>query len=361
MPTKRAFCCLIVLCTLVLTACAPQPQPRDCARPDVFCAGLVTAFGGVNSGINHEAWLGLQDAKAAHLVDRIDYIQTVDVRDRQLNIATLAAEGYDVIVTSGSSISADTAAVAAKYTEISFIGIEQPQDKPLPNVAGLVFHEERSSFLAGALAALVSETGYVAGVCDAMFIDAMRRYCDGFAAGARYARPGIHVSVTYRDGPNSRLFNDPDWGSAAALQQVQGGADVLFAAGGTTAQGALLTAAANGAYVIGSETDLYGELAELRPMLLTSTVNDIRLGVVDLLRQARAGNLPAGEYVGVVKLAPWHDLDSQIPLDVKQELEKIKIRLEVGTITLDIPYKAAPPEPTGTKKPKHKPKPTPTP
>ena len=114
----------------------------------------------------------------------------------------------------------------------------------------------------------------------------------------------------------------------------------LFAAGGNTATAALETAAANGAYVIGSETDLYANLTNLRPMLLTSAVNDVRLGVFELVRQAHGGHFPSGERTGNVGLAPWHDLDRQISPDVKEEMEKIKIRLEVGTISLNIPYDA---------------------
>ena len=132
-------------------------QPEDCARPDVFCAGLVTDYGPEDAGLNREAWLGLQDAQAAHLLDRADYIETVDTRDRSLNIAFLVGKGYDVIVTVGSSMSRDTQAAAARHPKQYFIGVEQPQapDQKLANLAGLVFHEERSGFLAGALAALI--------------------------------------------------------------------------------------------------------------------------------------------------------------------------------------------------------------
>jgi basic membrane protein A len=340
MPLKPALRNLVFLFTAIFASCKAQPQPQDCARPDVFCAGLVTDFGGVDTGINHQAWLGLQDAKAARLADRIDYIETVDARDRQANIDVFANQGYDLIVTVGPSMGDATTAAAATHKKTSFIGIEQPQEKKLPNLAGLVFHEEQSGFLAGALAALVTQTNYVAGVCEARFIDSMRRYCDGFAAGVRYARPYVHVNLTYRDGPNSRLFNDPDWGSTTAIQELQSGADVLFAAGGTTARAALLAAASQDAYVIGSETDLYGELPDLRAQLLTSAVNNVRLGVLDLLRQAHAGVLPSGEYEGEVGLAPLHDLDRMIPSTVKQELEKIRLGMAAGTITVDVPYKA---------------------
>ncbi|MCL4527989.1 MAG: hypothetical protein M1282_01080 [Chloroflexi bacterium] len=53
---------VILLTALTFSACAPRPQ--DCARADVFCVGLITASGSIEDGINREAWLGLQDAKA---------------------------------------------------------------------------------------------------------------------------------------------------------------------------------------------------------------------------------------------------------------------------------------------------------
>ena len=340
MPRNTMIRRLFLGITVVLAGCSAQPQPKDCGRAPVFCVGLVTDFGGVDTGINHEAWLALQDALAAGMAQRVDVIETVDVRDRAANIAAFADQGYDVVVTIGSSMADATAAAASKYPKSAFIGVEQPQDKLLPNLVSLAFHEEQSGFLAGALAALFSQTDRVAAICDAKFVDAMRRYCDGFVAGARYARPDINATATYRDGPNNRLFNDPEWGHAAALAEVQSGADVVFAAGGNTARAALETAAAQGTYAIGTETDLYGELANVRPMLLTSAVNETRVGVLDLLRKTHDGAFPPGEYMGEVGLAPWHDLDSQIPEAVKQELDKIRVRLAAGMISIDVPYKA---------------------
>jgi basic membrane protein A and related proteins len=62
--------------------------------------------------------------------------------------------------------------------------------------------------------------------------------------------------------------------------------------------------------------------------------------VLDLLRQAHAGVLPSGEYEGEVGLAPLHDLDRNVPSTVRQELEKIRLGMASGTITVDVPYKA---------------------
>ena len=329
---------LLLLPALMLSACTPRPQ--DCARADVFCVGLVTASGSIETGINREAWLGLQDAKADGWLDRADAVETVDARDRLKNIATLANDGYDVIVTVGAAISEETMAAAREYPQTLFIGIDQPQEEPLHNLAGLVFHEEQGGFLAGALAAAVTQTHRLAAVCEAKFIDAMRRYCDGFQAGAHYARPEVHIDVTYREGSTEDLFNDPDWGRKTALRLVDNGADVLFAAGGGTADAALEAAAGEGAYVIGSETDVYLRLADIRPRLVSSAINEVRSGVRELLRSAKKGQFPSGDFFGQVSLAPFHEFEGQIPPATLERLQEIQMGMVNKSIQVGVPYKS---------------------
>lgn len=337
MATRRASRELLTLLVMfLLAACGPQPQ--DCASPNVLCAALVTDYGTVDMGIGREAWLGLQDAKAAHIVDRIDAIETTDTRDQAANIAVLAADNYDVIVTVGASMSDATQSAAQQHPALSFIGVEQPGAPDPPNLTRLVFHEDNSGFLAGALAARMTQTGTLAAVCEAKFIDAMRRYCDGFQAGALYARPDARVLLAYRDGSPDLLFNDPEWGRAAALRQIQAGADVVFAAGGNTAAAALQAAGAQGVEVIGSETDLYLDMPELRAQLLTSAVNDVRPAILELLGLARRRQLPPGEYSGPSGLAPFHDWDRRVPIQAKDELKKISVGLGSGNIHTDVPY-----------------------
>ncbi len=306
----------------------------------MFCVGLVTASGSIEDGINHEAWLGLQDAKAENLADRIDYIETIDSRDREKNITFFAQRGYDVIITVGSSITDETVSSAMHNPNILFIGVEQPQPTKYPNLTGLVFHEEQSGFLAGALAAMITQTDRVAAVCEEKFIDSMRRYCDGFKEGMRFIDPKIKTDVVYRDGASENLFNDPEWANTTTQQVVNNGADVLFAAGSGTGDAALESAANQGVAVIGAETDAYARLTSIRQQLVSSALNDIRLGVRDLMRLTRSGQFPSGEFFGQVELAPFHEWESRIPQTVKDRLLEIENSLNDGSIQTNVPYKS---------------------
>jgi basic membrane lipoprotein Med (substrate-binding protein (PBP1-ABC) superfamily) len=148
----------------------------------------------------------------------------------------------------------------------------------------------------------------------------------------------VSVSVVFRDGPPEKLYQDRDWGHAEALRQVHQGADVLFAAGGDTALAALEAAAANGELVIGTETDLYPEFVDVRPMLLTSAVNGVRDGVLELLHLARKGQLPGGNYFGRASLSGFHDLQNSVPIAIRDRVLRLEQELDSGNLQPDIPY-----------------------
>jgi basic membrane protein A len=331
---RRLF--LLLGLAAALTGCLRGVPP--CSDQQEWCAGLVTDFGSVDQGINEQAWLALEDAKAGGILERIDRIETVDSRDRSANIAAFAQQGYDIVVTVGSSIADETTSAATQYPETAFIGVEQYQQAVTPNLAGLVFHEEQSGFLAGALAAEMTQTGQIGAVCEAKFIDSIRRYCEGFRAGATATDPTVRILVAYRDGSTENVFQDPAWGRAAADDEMDQGVDVLLAAGGATADAALAEAAARRTMVIATEVDAYSRLESVRRMLLTSAINDIRGGVGALLRSARDGRLPAGNYFGQVELAPFHALDSQVPASVVSRLARIREDLTTGRFQIEVPY-----------------------
>jgi basic membrane protein A len=327
---------LFILLTALLPACAPGPQ--DCAKEAVFCAGLVTPPGGIEQGLGREAWLGMLDARAEGVLDRADYIETVDSRDSAKNIAALAEAGYDVIVTVGFSMKDETVAAAVHFSKLRFIGIDQPAQAALPNLTSLLFREDRGGFLAGALAAMMTRTGRVGAVCEAKFIDSIRRYCEGFRAGASYISPGTRAEIVYRDGPSESLFGDRDWGRTTALGLVHGGADVIFAAGGGTAEAALQAGAEQGVYVMGSESDLYAAATDIAPRLLTSAIKAVHAELEELLRQARAGSLNGGELFGLMELAPFHETESLVPAGYAERLTVIQDGLENGLIHTQVPF-----------------------
>lgn len=325
---------------VVLILCGCTAQPQDCARSSVQCVGLVTGFGSIEAGLAHEAWLGLQDAKAEGLIQRADFIETIDTRDRAANIRTFTDQGYDLVVTVGAGIAEETIAAAQDHPELHFVTLQPPSSAASTpeNMVALMFHEEDSGFVAGAAAGMVTRTGHVAAICEAKFIDSVRRYCEGFRSGATYADPSAHVDVFFRSGPADLLFRDLDWGKATAERAVREGADVVFAVGEETAGAALEAAAARGALVIGAETDIYASQPDVRSQLVTSAILDARSSVLALIRLAVNGQFPKGVFWGSVGLAPYQTYENVLTTAEITKLEGILRELEQRTIDVGVPY-----------------------
>jgi basic membrane protein A len=318
-----------------LSGCTARPQ--DCGRVETQCAGLVTDFGSVDDGIAREAWLALEDARSAGLLNRVDFIETVDTRDREANIASFAASGYDIIITVGAGMIEETLAVAGASPALYFVGVQQaPELHVLPsNYTTLVFHEEQSGFLAGAVAGLITQSGRVAAVCEVQFIESVRRTCDGFRRGAIYVNPAIQVDLSYRSGPEELLFRDLDWGTETAALSVDRGADVVFAVGEETANAAMEAAALRGALVIGAEFDRHAQLPEVGGALVTSAVLDVRGGLLAILQETVEGHFRAEQHWGEVGLAPFRDFARRLPSEVLRRLAEITDDLQAGVIRIE--------------------------
>jgi basic membrane protein A len=328
----------LLVTAFILPACTPATI--DCSREDMFCVGLVTDIGKINDrSFNQSCWEGLQRAQE-ELGARIEYIETTNVRDYGVNIATFAGEGFDVIVTCGFDVAEATIEAAEIYPDVDFVGVDQFQAEPVEGVAGLNFPEDQAGFLVGALAAMMSENHKVGAVCGPEGVPPVWRLGEGYKAGATYADESqgtfTEVYVVYHSD-DSEAFTDPEWGAETAVAMVDQGADVVFGCGGLTGNGAIIAAAQSGAYVIGVDTDQYLTLPEAAPLMLSSAVKLITPGVFELIRLSREGNFPTGNYVGDVGYAPFHDLDHEVPAEVKVEMEKINVGLLDGSIDTNVP------------------------
>jgi basic membrane protein A and related proteins len=289
-----SICFILTIAITGLSSCA---QSSDCFRKDVFCAGLVTDVLGMHDhGMNQETWAGLEEAKSNKLVDQIEYIESVDTRDYEKNIVYFVEKGFDMIVTVGVGMRDETMRSADLYPDSVFVGMNQPYEETPHNVIPVTFAEDQMGFAAGALAARISETQVVGAVCETSGIDSMWRYCEGFRAGTLFANQltGQHVKalvIYHEDGDSEKLFVDEAWGRTAAQGLIKRGADVIFAAGGVTGQGALRAAIEAKVKVVGTERDQGAVLTGSGSGVATSIFGHASLEVQNLIRTFRQGNV----------------------------------------------------------------------
>jgi basic membrane protein A len=342
---------LLIVASMVLTACGGgAPSEADCAKDDVFCVGLVTDVGKVNDkSFNQSAWEGVQKAQADGSADVVQFIETADAKDYAKNISTFADAKYDVIVTVGFGLGEATAAAAKSYPDIKFIGVDQFQEWPytddkaddVANMTGLNFPEDNAGFLVGALAAMMSESHVIGAVCGTDVVPPVWRFGEGYKAGAAYA-DGMNgttteVQVVYHsDVGFDKTFTDPEWGAQTAKAMMDNGADAIFGCGGLTGNGAITAAAQAGKYAIGVDADQYLTLPEAAPRMLSSAMKLITPGVAELIAAAKGGTIEGGNFIGDAGYAPFHDLESKVPAEVKTAMEKINAGLLDGSVTTGV-------------------------
>jgi len=326
---KKIFPALLLL---AITACTGAP---NCSSPQVYCAALVTDTLGLDDhGINHDAWVGLQAAKANGLINQADYIESIDPRDYAKNIAYFTNKGYDLIVTSGPGLQDETLHAADLKADSVFVGFNQTYKESRPNLISITFPEDQMGFAAGVLAARLSQTRVVGAVCETSGIPAMWRYCEGFRAGAIHEDAGIKILVAYRDaGDSEKLFIDEAWGYDNGNTLIFRGADVLFAAGGLTGQGALRAATEANILAIGAERDQAAAMGESSRGVVTSFFGRAGPEVQNVIRMLRAGK-PVSLINGQFGFVP---LWGNYPESLGIELSSLTSDLSNGNIKTLIP------------------------
>ena len=358
---------LLAVAVMVLSACGPAATVApatvapatavpaitgsDCSKANVFCVGVVTDVGKVDDkSFNQSAWEGVQNSKTDGSADWIQYIETTDSKDYAKNIATFGDAGYKVIVTVGFNLTEPTYAAAQLYPKTLFIGVDQflskdatHPDWPLANLVGLVYNEDQSGFLVGALAARMSKTHSIGGVFGTDAVPPVWRYGEGYRAGAAYedAKNGTKTTVTnvyHSDVGFDKTFTDPTWGADTANSMIDKGADIIFGGGGKTGNGAVDAAAQRKVLAIGVDTDQYATLPEADAYLLTSAMKPIPQPLEDLIKLAKAGQFPTnGLYTGAAGYAPYHDVASQVPANVDAEMQALAKGLADGSIKTNVP------------------------
>jgi basic membrane protein A len=299
--------------------------------------GLVTDVGSINDkNFNQASYEGVLQAQKDLGAD-IKYLVPKDAKDYSKLIDQFIQDKYDVVVTVGFALADATTAAAKANPNVKFIGVDQFQADPaIPNLAGLVFEEDKAGYLAGALAAMMSKTHNIGSVLGTDTVPPVWRYGEGYRAGAKATDPNITVQVVYHsDVDISKTFNDTPWGKTTGLSMIDKGADILFGAGGQTGNGALFAALERkdkGVLAIGVDVDQYNTVPEAQPVLLTSAEKKLTQGVSDLLKTVADGTFKGGNNNGQVGLAPYHDQDSKVPADVKAKIEKLTADLASGAV-----------------------------
>ncbi len=207
-------------------------------------------------------------------------------------LASLAGSGTDLVVFTDFLFAESLATAAERYPDTTWAFV----DIPVPGTPAFTFAEHEGAYLAGAAAALTSETGTI-GYVGGMQIDTTERFRAGFEAGAQAVDPAIEIIATYTSLDTSGFMRD-DLAREAAAAMYEQGADVVLHAAGAAGAGVFTAAREQSAslgrhvWAIGADSDQYLDVPPPeRPHVLTSTIKRLDVAVYELIRDFLDGGL----------------------------------------------------------------------
>lgn len=321
----------VMVLSVILAACAGGGAPQKA------CAVLDT--GGENDKSFNE--FTLKGAREAAEEEGLEfaYIVSEAASDYEKNIQNFVDEGCGLIITVGF-LMGDATAVAARanpdvkfaIVDYSYAEADYTEEGGLSNVTSLMFAEDEVGYLAGTLAACMSETNVIGSV-SGMEIPPVVRFVTGYQNAAKALKPDIKTLNVYIPD-----FNDPATGKQAGLDFLGQNADVIFGVGGNTGNGGLLAAHEAGKMAIGVDVDQYVTYPDVAASLVTSAAKNMDVATANAVREYAAGALVGGIELatvanGGVGLAPYHDWDSKIPAECKEAVETARQGLADGTIS----------------------------
>ena len=330
-------------------------SPTGSVAPAGYKVCQVTDTGGVDDkGFNQNAYEGVLRAESELGVGKALLESTADT-DYAPNLAAFTDQDCDLIITVGFLLGSATQASAATNPDQLYSIVDFAYDPAPPNILGLVFDTKSASMLQGYLAAGMSTTGIV-GTFGGIQIGPVVDFMNGFAAGINYynEEKGTNVQLLGWDpetqtGSFTGDFEDQDKGRQTADGLMQEGADIIMAVAGPVGIGAMAAVLDNGAGLdpapmfIGVDVDQYISVPGYETIMLSSVLKRIDNAVFDAIETSMGLDgepWPETLYVGTlanegVGMADFHDLDSAVSQELKDEIAALQAALIDGSVAAD--------------------------
>ncbi len=297
---------------------------------------LITSMGGLgDKSFNDMAAKGLEKAKKELGIES-KIIEPGAVTEGERYLSSLARMGYDLVLTLEYGHADMVERVAPQFPETTFGVFNLVVDQP--NVVSVVFKEHDASFLAGALAAMVTKDSNIEetneekiiGVIGGVDSPGINKFLVGYEEGAHYVDKDVKVLSSYANS-----FDDPSTGRELSLVQMNRGADIIFQVAGATGQGIIEAAAQKDKFSIGVDAD---QDYMAKGNVLTSVMKRMDIAVYDLCQKLNNESLEGGQSISLgledkgVSLSEMKYTREKIPEKYINKIDEIKEKIINGEI-----------------------------
>lgn len=329
---------------LLAAACGEPPAEEGGGSTDSeFLACMVSDSGGINDkSFNESSWRGVENAHDNGYTIEPKFTESQSDADYEQNVSAMVSEDCGIVVTVGFLLADVTqnAAEANSDERFAIVDYQYVDDEGVPveidNIQPLVFNTHEAAYLAGYLAAGVTETGKV-GTWGGAKIPTVTIFMDGFADGIeRYnADKGTDVELLgwnkeTQEGEFTNDFENTGLAKQISENLIQQDADILLPVAGPIGESAAVAAEEAGdVNIIWVDSDGYESLSKYGSIIITSVMKGMDAAVEASIKAASEDNYTNEPYVGTLEndgvgLAPYHDFEDQIPQELKDEVEQLK-------------------------------------
>ncbi|NLJ79051.1 MAG: BMP family ABC transporter substrate-binding protein [Tissierellia bacterium] len=244
--------------------------------------------------------------------------QLVQASEYASIVAVVGYEFYDVVQE-----------IAEEFPEVYYIYVDN-EIEGIDNLITVSYAENEGSFLAGALAAMLTEEDSI-GMVGGMDMPVIRNFEAGYKAGAEYINPDIKVETIFAED-----FEDPAKGKEGATALYSGGADIVFQVAGKTGEGVFEAAEEMDRYAIGVDTDQ----RYINPdVIVASMVKRVGLSIYDTIVSIQNDEVEPGKILyygleqnGVGMGYGTEDMKQFVTDEMKDKLAEIEEKISSGEI-----------------------------
>ena len=255
---------------------------------DKINVGLVLSSGGLGTGFNQMAYDGLKKAEGEGLIT-FKYVEPSNITEDLVFLRDFSREdNFDLVIGMGSVVAESIKKVATEFPDQKYAIVGGTIT--VPHTITIDFAEQEMSFLAGALATMMSNNNKI-GILLGMDNRSFNRFKHGFTQGAKYIDKDVTVISSYMPTTSSNPFNDPVTGKNISNLMISRGTDVILQVAEGTGQGVFAAAKEKNIYAMGSDIDQDGEVPGT---ILTSVRVRIDNAVYNLIKEVRNDKFKEG-------------------------------------------------------------------
>ncbi|MDR2702872.1 MAG: BMP family ABC transporter substrate-binding protein, partial [Cellulomonadaceae bacterium] len=320
-----------------------------------FLPCIVSGEGGFNDrSFNQSAFEGLQAAASHFGLQSFPNVTSNSVADYIPNIQSLLGQNCSLITAISFNLAPATVESAHANPNVHYLLVDDSGvidgEQPPDNLKSVLFNTAEAAFLAGYLAAGYSarEGGaHHVGTFGGANFPTVTIFMDGFRQGVEYYNSQNDANVQFTgwdgyDGSFTGNFQAGQQAQAMAQGIIDQGVDVILPVGGPIYQSAVaaITDSNRDVALIGVDMDLFYTDPSTQPVLLTSILKNVSGAVENSVIESGNGNWTPTPYVGDlandgVGLAPFHNFDSQIPQDLRGQIEQLRQDIIAGNVVVE--------------------------